>query len=117
MCRFAGARIASDLRDPELTHVVVGSISGVGAACDGDGAGSAGGCDSRFLRKLRRQVAERDSGSGSGSSGGDSGTGSGGGSGGGNGRVPHVVSLKWVKESWRERTVLDEERECCCYCL
>lgn len=26
-------------------------------------------------------------------------------------RIPHVVTVQWVEESWKERTLLDEERE------
>lgn len=26
-------------------------------------------------------------------------------------KVPHVVSSKWIEESWEARTLLDEERE------
>jgi DNA ligase-4 len=26
-------------------------------------------------------------------------------------RIPHIVNVEWIEESWKERTLLDEERE------
>lgn len=26
-------------------------------------------------------------------------------------KIPHLVTLEWVEESWKNRTLLDEERE------
>jgi DNA ligase-4 len=64
--RFGSANVVSDLDDPNITHIVVGT-----------------GVDS--LGSIREKISYRK-------------------------RVPRIVTLEWVEDSWREGTLLDEER-------
>ena len=67
--RFAGATIASSLKDSSITHVVVGPET-----------------RSSDISSLRTKLSKRK-------------------------KLPHIVKVEWVEESWKERTLLDEERK------
>ncbi|KAL4796030.1 ATP dependent DNA ligase domain-containing protein [Aspergillus venezuelensis] len=66
--RFAGATVASSLKDPSITHVVVGLET-----------------PSSEISSLREKLSKRK-------------------------KLPHIVEVDWIEESWKERTLLDEER-------
>jgi DNA ligase-4 len=63
---FAGGTLSTELRDQDITHVVV---------CP----------EMEGLKEIRSMMAQRE-------------------------RLPRIVSTEWVKDSWQERTLLDEER-------
>lgn len=79
---FAGGRLATDLDDTEITHVVIGG-------------------DENRLREMRERnslsvspitsdlycanTSLRKS------------------------RIPHLVTIDWIRDSWKEKTLLDEE--------
>jgi len=67
LVRFTGGKIANDLQDDTITHVVVFGVAGPA------------------LNKLRQKIAEKI-------------------------RLPRIVTVNWVEESWKEGTLLDEER-------
>ncbi|KAL4919726.1 hypothetical protein BDW62DRAFT_32808 [Aspergillus aurantiobrunneus] len=67
--RFAGASVTSSLRDPSITHVVVGPET-----------------PTSEISVLRERLSTRK-------------------------KLPHIVKVDWVEESWKERTNLDEERK------
>ena len=64
--QFAGGRVAMDLDNPSITHVVIGN-------------------DAARAKTIRRQVSQRL-------------------------KIPRIVTPEWVFESWKEKTLLDEER-------
>lgn len=67
---FAGARVAMDLEDSTVTHVVVDeSVT----------------ADRQRMKDIRARISRKD-------------------------RLPRVVTLAWIEESWNEKTRLDEER-------
>ncbi|KAL2011562.1 hypothetical protein VTN00DRAFT_4280 [Thermoascus crustaceus] len=71
VAKFAGADIASSLKNINVTHVVVDAdISSTEV--------------SSLRGSLARELGKR--------------------------KMPHLVTVQWVEESWEERTLLDEER-------
>jgi DNA ligase 4 len=62
---FAGAVIANEKTDPDITHIVVDRHSDV--------------------KQLRRECSDRS-------------------------KLPRIVTLDWIEESWKERTRIDEEK-------
>lgn len=69
IARFASARLAEDVEESTVTHVVV----------------DAEDRDDQALRQPRSTIAQKK-------------------------RLPRIVTLKWIEESWAEKTRLDEER-------
>lgn len=85
--RFASANIATSLRSPDVTHVIVNPAT----------------LSREDIVSLRKSLATRPG-----------------------KKIPHLVSLDWVQESWKNGTLLDEESKfprlpfcmilCCCLC-
>lgn len=68
--RFASAHIATSLKDPDVTHIIVNPDT----------------LSREDIASLRGSLAAR-----------------------AGKKIPHLVSLHWVQESWKNRTLLDEE--------
>ncbi|KAL8768931.1 MAG: hypothetical protein Q9209_004986 [Squamulea sp. 1 TL-2023] len=66
IARFAGARVAGNLQENGITHVVVDKDKG-------------------RLRKTRHELS-------------------------GTSPLPRIVTIAWIQDSWKEKTLLDEER-------
>lgn len=71
IAKFAGAEIASSLKDTAITHVIMDPET-----------------PSAEISEFRGSLSAR-----------------------GGRKVPHIVTTKWVEESWDARTLLDEESE------
>lgn len=71
--RFASASIATSLKSPDVTHVIVNPATSSREDID----------------SLRQSLATRPG-----------------------KKIPHLVSLDWVQESWENGTLLDEESKC-----
>ncbi|KAJ5140020.1 Nucleic acid-binding OB-fold [Penicillium atrosanguineum] len=69
--RFASAHIATSLKDPDVTHIIVNTNT----------------LSREDIASLRGSLAARP----------------------GN-KIPHLVSMDWAQESWKNGTLLDEER-------
>ena len=71
IAKFAGAEVASSLKDTVITHVIMDPET-----------------PSAEISEFRGSLSAR-----------------------GGRKVPHIVTTKWVEESWDARTLLDEESE------
>ena len=71
IAKFAGAEVASSLKDTTITHVILDLDT-----------------PSAEISEIRGSLSAR-----------------------GGRKVPHIVTTKWVEESWDTRTLLDEESE------
>ena len=77
--RFAGAAVANSIEDKQVTHVVVDTKENVSRNKQTN--------DSINISAIRSTIAKRA---------------------GQNRKVPHIVTVNWVEDSWKERTLIDE---------